>query len=101
MLIGGEVGHSWLVEPTIMDFSVYGRLVDNLSQNSAAAVSDPTAISPPHSWSRASGKATRRRRRRDAVGQGDRAVRLYTVYDGRYRSNFTSHTGTAGAEFRF
>ena len=29
------------------------------------------------------------------------AVRLYAVYDGRFRSNFTSHTGTAGVEFRF
>jgi hypothetical protein len=28
-------------------------------------------------------------------------VRLYAVYDGRFRSNFTSHTGTAGVEFRF
>ena len=28
-------------------------------------------------------------------------VRLYAVYDGRFRSNFTSHSGTVGAEFRF
>jgi hypothetical protein len=28
-------------------------------------------------------------------------MRLYAVYDGRFRSNFTSHSGTLGAEFRF
>ena len=29
------------------------------------------------------------------------AMRLYIVYDGRYRSNLTSHNGTVGAEFRW
>ena len=32
MLVGGEVGQAGC-EPPIMDFAVYGRLVDNLSQN--------------------------------------------------------------------
>src|ERR1043166_9002905 len=35
MLVGGEIGHSWLVGRQIFDFSVYGRLVENLSQNIA------------------------------------------------------------------
>jgi hypothetical protein len=29
------------------------------------------------------------------------AMRLYIVYDGRYRSNLTSHSGAVGAEFRW
>jgi hypothetical protein len=29
------------------------------------------------------------------------AMRIYIVYDGRYRSNLTSHSGTVGAEFRW
>ena len=29
------------------------------------------------------------------------AMRLYIVYDGRFRSNLTSHSGTVGAEFRW
>ena len=33
MLIGGELGHSWLIDRRVMDFSVYARLVDNLSQD--------------------------------------------------------------------
>jgi hypothetical protein len=28
-------------------------------------------------------------------------MRLYIVYDGRYRSNLVSHSGTIGAEVRF
>ena len=37
MLIGGEFGHSWFTRKTIMDFSVYGRLVDNLAELRRAA----------------------------------------------------------------
>jgi len=28
-------------------------------------------------------------------------ARLYAAYDGRFRGNLTSHSGTVGAEFRF
>jgi hypothetical protein len=28
-------------------------------------------------------------------------TRLYAMYDGRFRQNFTSHTGTLGVEFRW
>ena len=28
-------------------------------------------------------------------------LRLYAIYDGRFRSNFTSHSGTLGAEVRW
>ena len=48
MLIGGELGHSWLAGRNILDFSVYGRLVDNLAQNiGTLAISDATIGSPP------------------------------------------------------
>lgn len=100
LLIGGEVGHSWLVSRTIMDFAVYGRLVDNLSQNFGTllvtdAISLPTVVSSiKESELGADAGATLSAKVTDAV-------RLYAVYDGRFRSNFTSHTGTAGIEFRF
>src|SRR5581483_11403585 len=43
MLLGGEVGHSWLWRRAIMDFLVYGRLVDNVSQDFGTfQVSDPS-----------------------------------------------------------
>jgi uncharacterized protein with beta-barrel porin domain len=102
MLIGGELGHSWFAQKTIMDFSVYGRLVDNLSQNfGALQITDPTGFNQPQlvagvreSVLGADAGATLSAKVTDVV-------RLYAVYDGRFRSNFTSHTGTVGAEFRF
>jgi uncharacterized protein with beta-barrel porin domain len=48
MLIGGELGHSWLVDRRVMDFSVYARLVDNLSQDIGSlqvALADGTSAS--------------------------------------------------------
>jgi hypothetical protein len=101
MLLGAELGHSWFVQKTIMDVSVYGRLVDNLSQNfGTLQISDPAASAPQFiagvresdfgadAGAMLSAKVTD-------------VMRLYAVYDGRFRSNFTSHSGTLGAEFRF
>ena len=100
MMIGAEVGHSWFSGKTIMDLSAYGRLVDNLSQNPGIVqVSD--SLGPLQSLSGlresdfgADAGATLSAKLSDAV-------RLYVLYEGRYRSNFTSHSATAGAEFRF
>lgn len=102
MLFGGEFGHSWLLDRRVMDFSVYGRLVDNLTQNfGALQVTDTTGVNLPQlvagvkeSTLGADAGATLSAKMTDVV-------RLYAVYDGRFRSNFTSHTGTVGVEFRF
>jgi uncharacterized protein with beta-barrel porin domain len=102
MLIGGELGHSWLVERHIMDASVYARFVDNLSQNiGAIQITDTTGVNLPQfvagvreSNLGADAGATLSAKVTDAM-------RLYIVYDGRYRSNLTSHSGTVGAEFRW
>lgn len=102
MLVGAEVGHSWLVDRTIMDFSVYGRLVDNLTQNfGSLQISDTTGVNLPT-------VATAIRESQLGADAGaalsakvSETLRLYAIYDGRYRSNFTSHGGTLGAEFRF
>jgi hypothetical protein len=77
-------------------------LVDNLSQNfGALQISDPAGLNQPQlvagvreSELGADAGATLSAKVTDVV-------RLYAVYDGRFRSNFTSHTGTVGAEFRF
>jgi uncharacterized protein with beta-barrel porin domain len=102
LLIGGELGHSWLVDRRIMDFSVYGRLVDNLSQDFGAMTvtfadgpSLPLFVSGVReSQLGADAGATLSAKVTDAM-------RIYAVYDGRFRSNLTSHSGTIGAEFRF
>jgi uncharacterized protein with beta-barrel porin domain len=102
MLIGGELGHSWLVQRTIMDFSAYGKLVDNLSQRLGdLQISDPTAGTLP----RLVGGVRETKFGADTgatlAAKLSDAVRVYAVYDGRFRGNFTSHTGTVGAEFRW
>jgi uncharacterized protein with beta-barrel porin domain len=102
MLIGGELGHSWLVDRRIMDASVYARFVDNLSQNfGALQISDTTGVNLPafvagirESTLGADAGAALSAKVTDVM-------RLYIVYDGRFRSNLTSHSGTVGAEFRW
>jgi uncharacterized protein with beta-barrel porin domain len=102
MLIGAELGHTWLMQRTIMDFSVYGRFVDNLSQKFGQfQISDPSGGTIP----RLVGGFFESRTGADAgaalTAKLSEAVRLYALYDGRYRGNFVSHTGTVGAEFRW
>jgi uncharacterized protein with beta-barrel porin domain len=102
MLIGGELGHSWLVDRRIMDVSVYARLVDNLSQNiGAIQITDTTGVNLPQFVA-----GIRESNLGADAGAGlsakvTDAMRLYLVYDGRFRSNLTSHSGAVGAEFRW
>jgi uncharacterized protein with beta-barrel porin domain len=102
MLIGGELGHSWLIDRRVMDFSVYARLVDNLSQDIGSlqvALADGTSTPSFVAGVRESTYGA------DAgatlSGKVTDMMRLYIVYDGHYRSNLISHSGTVGAEIRF
>jgi uncharacterized protein with beta-barrel porin domain len=102
MMAGAELGKSWLVDRRILDASVYARLVDNLVQDVSSlsiALADGTGSSLAVTGIRES------RLGADAGAALSARVtdmmRLYLVYDGRYRSNFISHGGIVGAEFRF
>jgi uncharacterized protein with beta-barrel porin domain len=102
VMIGAELGHSWLVDRRVMDVSVYARLVDNVSQDIGSlqvALTDAPNVSLFVAGVRESTLGA------DAGAMLSAKVtdtmRLYLVYDGRYRSNLMSHGGTAGAEFRF
>lgn len=99
---GAELGHSWLVDRRLFDVAAYGRLVDNVAQDMGTLTIDNTA----------GGSAPRLlngvRESHYGADAGAMAsvkitplARLYAVYDGRFRGNFTSHTGTAGVEFRW
>src|SRR5262249_10278761 len=101
-MIGGEIGHSWLIDRHMMDFSVYGRLVDNLRQNLGSlsvTLADGTSGALSISGVRESNLGA------DAgatlSGKLTDRLRSCWIYDGRYRSNLVSHGGTVGAEFRF
>jgi len=101
MMVGGELGHSWLVGRQIFDFSVYARLVNNLAQNIGdLVISDPNVAGLQFaSGVRESSQGA------DAGASFSVKVspltRLYAAYDGRFRGNLTSHSGSLGAEFRF
>lgn len=102
MLVGGELGHTWLAQRTIMDFSVYGRLVDNLSQNLGhIQISDPSGGTLP----RLVGGVRETKYGADSgamlTAKLSETARVYAIYDGRFRGNFVSHAGTVGAEFRW
>jgi uncharacterized protein with beta-barrel porin domain len=102
MLIGGEIGHSWLLDRRVMDVSVYGRFVDNMSQRIgslqvalAGGASVPVLVAGVRESDYGADAGT------TLSAKVTDAMRLYLVYDGRYRSNFVSHSGTVGAEFHF
>jgi uncharacterized protein with beta-barrel porin domain len=102
MLIGGEVGHSWLVDRRIMDVSAYARFVDNLSQNfGALQISDATGVNLPQFVAGIRESNLGADAGAALSAKVTDAMRLYILYDGRFRSNLTSHSGTVGAEFRW
>lgn len=102
MMAGAEWGHSWLYQRTIMDFAVYARLVDNLIQNlGTIQISDPTGAFQPTSVSGVRESQQGADAGATLSAKLSETLRLYAVYDGRFRSNFTSHGATVGAEFRF
>lgn len=99
---GAELGHSWLVDRMLLDFSIYGRLVDNVLQNTGTMSFDTTAGTGAPQF------VTGIRESNQGADAGatfsakiTQLARLYAVYDGRFRSRFTSHTGTVGVELRW
>ena len=85
MLIGGELGHSWLVDRRIMDVSVYARFVDNLSQNiGAIQISDTTGVNLPQFVAGIRESNLGADAGAALSAKVTDAMRLYIVYDGRY-----------------
>ncbi len=99
---GAEAGYSWLVGKTLYDIAAYARVVDIFSQDvdsvlaSAANGAALPRLVPGVTDDRlefATGAST-------SVKLSD-ALRLYAIYDGRFRDGFTSHGGTLGLEYRW
>ena len=100
VLAGAEVGHYWIFDQRmILDLSAYGKFVDNFSQQfSSVLVSlGPQSISVAGIGESQYGA--------DAGASASLSItntaRLYLNYDGRFRSNLTSHQGTLGLEMKF
>lgn len=99
---GVEVGYSWLVNKTIYDIAAYARVVDIFQQDVDAVFARA-----------ANGAALPRtvpgvlddRFEFDAGASTSvklsEALRLYAIYDGRWRDGFSSHAGTIGFEYRW
>ncbi len=96
---GAEFGNSWIVDKALFDLSVYGRAVDIVQQDIGAlhviGIGGPVSL-------QGVGES------RLGVDAGAAATlrlsamtRFYAAYDGRFRDNFTSHSGTIGLELRW
>lgn len=99
---GAEVGYSWLVNNTIFDIAGYARVVDIFSQDVDSVFASaangaalprlvPGVIDDRFEFD--AGAST-------SVKLSD-ALRLYAIYDGRWRDGFRSHAGTIGFEYRW
>jgi uncharacterized protein with beta-barrel porin domain len=99
LLVGAEIGHYWIVDRKILDLSAYGKFVDNFEQNlSSIAVSlGPESILVPGIGESRYGA--------DAGASLSLSLsntaRLYLNYDGKFRSAYQSHQGTAGVELKW
>jgi uncharacterized protein with beta-barrel porin domain len=107
MLVGGEIGRTWLANTWLagrqmFDFAVYARLVDNLAQNiDDLIINDTTVITTPQFVTGVRESTLGADAGATFSVKVSQVARLYAVYDGRFRSNLTSHAGTVGAEFRW
>ena len=100
VLIGAEIGHYFILDhQEILDLSAYGKFVDNVQQDfSSVLVSlGPQSISVTGIGESQYGA--------DAGASASlfitNTARLYFNYDGKFRSNLTSHQGTLGLEMKF
>ena len=99
VLAGAEIGHYWILDGKILDLSAYGKLVDDFSQrfNSVLVSLGTQSIAVTGIGESQYGA--------DAGASASLSLsntaRLYLNYDGKFRSNLTSHQGTLGLEMRF
>jgi uncharacterized protein with beta-barrel porin domain len=99
LLAGAEIGHYWILDRKILDVSAYGKFVDNVAQNLGSVLvnlgtqSIAVAGIGESRYGADAGAA--------ASLSFSNAARVYLNYDGKFRSNLTSHQGTLGLELRF
>jgi len=99
VLAGAEIGHYWILDRQILDLSAYGKFVDNFSQRFSSVLVSlgtesiaVTGIGESQYGADAGASASL---------SLSNTARLYLNYDGKFRSNLTSHQGTLGLEMRF
>jgi uncharacterized protein with beta-barrel porin domain len=99
-LIGAEVGRYFIVDRKVLDFSAYGKFIDNFYQNFS-----PVLVSIPGFQPVSVTGIGESRYGADAGAAASLSLsnnfRLYARYDGKFREHFDSHQGTAGLEVRW
>jgi len=96
---GAEIGQTWITGKTMFDLSVYGRAVDIVWQDIGTL--QVVGIGAPLSVQGIAESRLGADAGLVATWRLSALAKLYAAYDGRYRGNFTAHTGTIGAEFRW
>jgi uncharacterized protein with beta-barrel porin domain len=96
---GAEVGHTWQTDQTIFDLSGYGRLVGIVSQDVGSLQVMSSGLSAAVQGIRDNSPGFDAGA--SATWRLSRQLRIYTVYDGRFREGYESHAGTLGAELRW
>lgn len=100
--VGAEIGNTWIVDHIMYDLSGYGRLVDIFSQDvGALQVSGSTGATTPRLIQGVAESKFGADAGAVATMRLSALARIYAAYDGRFRGNFTAHSGTMGIELRW
>jgi uncharacterized protein with beta-barrel porin domain len=99
ILLGAEIGRYWIVDQKIVDFSAYGKFVDNFEQNFGS-------VTVSSGFQRITVQGIGEGRYGADTGASasinlSNMARLYLNYDGKFRAALQSHQGTAGLELRW
>jgi uncharacterized protein with beta-barrel porin domain len=99
VMLGAEVGRYFIFDQKILDLSAYGKFVDNFYQDLGlvqVSLGTQNIIVPGIGESRYGADAGA-----SASLSLTNTARLYVNYDGKFRSQLTSHQGTVGFEYRW
>jgi outer membrane autotransporter protein len=99
LFAGAEFGNTWNFDKALFDLSAYGRLVGIVQQDIGTLQVGGGAVTVPVQGvgeSRLGADAGAA-----ATWRLSSLMRVYAAYDGRFRSNFTSHAGMLGLELRW
>ncbi|MCZ7620829.1 MAG: autotransporter outer membrane beta-barrel domain-containing protein [Xanthobacteraceae bacterium] len=97
-----ELGYTGRAGSTVYDIAVYGKAIEIVDQDPGVMFVRP--VSPtilPRTVPGVSDSGFEFATGASLSLLATEKIRLYAVYDGRFRDNFQSHAGTAGLEFRW
>ena len=99
ILLGAEVGHTFIFDQKVLDVSAYGKFVDNVAQDFGSIL---VSLGPESITLQGIGES---QYGADAGAAASLSVtdrwRLYVNYDGKFRSALQSHQATAGVEVKW